>query len=553
MRPWPARKLIFVLPAFSASHVTDSAGSFVFDSVPQTSGTISVHAKSFADFQQQWRAGAGAAASLDIVLSPAQANEQMVVTAARIETRLSDVAGSAVALSSQDLRSTPALAVDDKLRQIPGFTLFRRSDSRTANPTSQGVSLNGLGASGASRALVLSDGIPLNDPFGGWVYWGSVPQEALANVEVMRGGISSLYGSNALGGVIQFLSHQPEAPVFSLETSYGSEFTPDLSFWAGERAGPWDAAVTTDLYRSDGYVLVPVSERGSVDTAANARHAMVGVSVGRHFGGHDRIFGRGSFFAEARNNGTPIQTNDTRMAQGALGVDVEAGGLGSISARLDADAQGYNQNFSSIASDRMSESLVNMQHVPAQRLGGSALWSRSLQHWQSLVAGVDAAEVMGWSDESTFFSGTHTANTVAGGRQRIIGIFGEDILQFSPTWILTAAGRIDTWRNFQAQSLRIPASGPLTDTRFLDRSQNAFSPRLSILHAITSNVSLTASMYRAFRSPTLNELYRSFRLGNVLTQANSDLGAERLTGAEAGASIFAFRRRLNVHGNLFLG
>src|SRR5450631_3063244 len=126
----------------SASRITDSSGNFSFDSVPQSSGSVSVQARGFVTVQQNWNAGTGESLHLEIVLSPAAATEQIVVTAARIETRLSDVAGSAVALSSEDLNSTPALLVDDKLRQIPGFTLFRRSDSRTANPTSQGASLN---------------------------------------------------------------------------------------------------------------------------------------------------------------------------------------------------------------------------------------------------------------------------------------------------------------------------------------------------------------------------------------------------------------------------
>ena len=75
------------------------------------------------------------------------------------------------------------VALDDVLRQIPGFTLFRRSGSRTANPTAQGPSLRGIGGSGASRALVLADGVPLNDPFGGWVAWGRVPRLALAQAD----------------------------------------------------------------------------------------------------------------------------------------------------------------------------------------------------------------------------------------------------------------------------------------------------------------------------------------------------------------------------------
>jgi len=540
------------------SRFTDSGGGFVFDSVPRSSGTVSVQAKGFAVVQQNWNVETGVSAHLEIVLSPAAASEQIVVTAARIETRLSDVAGSAVALSSKDLDSTPALLIDDKLRQIPGFTLFRRSDSRTANPTSQGVSLDALGASGSSRALVLQDGIPLNDPFGGWVYWSRIPQAELASVEVMRGGISSLYGSNALGGVIQFLSRSPQLsaskwPAFSLDTSYGSERTPDLSFWTGERVGPWDATFAGDLFHTGGYIEVPVSQRGSVDTPANAEHASVDLSLGRRFGEQSRVFARGSFFTEARNNGTVVQTNDTNMGQGAAGADTQLGAGGSLSLRLYGDSQGYNQTFSSVAVNRNSESLVDRQHVPAQQLGGNALWSRPLGHKQSLVAGLDALEVMGWSDESLFTSGTNTADTISGGRQRTVGVFGEDILQLTPKWIVTAAARFDDWRNFDALSLRTPISttGPTTITPFPDRSEDAFSPRLSVLYALTSHVSLIGSMSRAFRSPTLNELYRSFRLGNTVTNANPALRAEHLTGAEAGLHVFALHRKLNMTGNVF--
>ena len=540
--------------ASSASRVTGSHGSFVFDSVAQNSGTVTVRAEGYATAQQSWSAGAQSSANLQIVLSPAGVNQEVVVTATRIEARLSDVAGSAVVLDAQDIASTPALLVDDKLREIPGFTLFRRSDSRTANPTSQGVSLGGLGASGASRALVLEDGIPLNDPFGGWVYWGRIPQEALASVEVVRGGVSSLYGSNALGGVIQFLSrHEEQKAAIKLETSYSSEESPDLSFWAGTRAGPWDVALATDLFRTGGYVLVPVAQRGAVDTPANSEHATLDLTVGRRLSQHSRVFGRGSFFREARNNGTPIQTNDTILGQGAVGADVHLDNLGSLSVRLYGDAQGYNQNFSSIASDRMSESLTNMQHVPVQQMGGSVQWSRPLGQSQSLVAGVDDKEVMGWSHESIFSLGNHIAESISGGRQRTAGFYGEDIIRLGTKWLATAGARLDHWRNFDAQSLRTPVSTstPATFTPFAERGENAFSPRLSILHALTSNVSLTASIYRAFRSPTLNELYRGFRVGNVVTNANSQLRAERLTGAEAGANAFAFHRRLNLRGNFF--
>ncbi len=170
--------------------------------------------------------------------NPHSASEQVTVSATRTAIRLSETPGSTVLLSQEDVIASPALRVDDVLRQVPGFSLFRRSDSRTANASNQGVSLRGLGGTAASRALVLEDGFPLVDAFGGWVYWDRVPRESISSVEVFRGGASNLYGSDALGGVVQFLTRQPERPALSLETSYGNEQTPDLSVWTGTRVLP---------------------------------------------------------------------------------------------------------------------------------------------------------------------------------------------------------------------------------------------------------------------------------------------------------------------------
>src|SRR5258708_6462602 len=183
---------------FTASTITRQDGSFVFASIPATSGTITVRATGFAGLQEHWSSNSSSTPLL-FVLQPGGVKEEVIVSASRIEMKLSDVPGSAVLLTGEDLRANPALTLDDLLRQVPGFTLFRRSSSRVANPTSQGVSLRGLGASGPSRALVLEDGVPIADPFGGWVYWDRIPRAELASVEVVRGGWADLYCRHALG------------------------------------------------------------------------------------------------------------------------------------------------------------------------------------------------------------------------------------------------------------------------------------------------------------------------------------------------------------------
>jgi outer membrane receptor protein involved in Fe transport len=536
--------------AFTTSVKTDDRGKFTFENIAVGSGTITASAQGFTTTQINWNSAASS--KLDIILNPSAAKEQVIVSASRTQLRLSEAPGSTVSLSEKDVASTPALTVDDMLRQVPGFALFRRSGSRAANPTSQGVSLRGLGASGPSRALVLEDGIPLGDPFGGWIYWGRIPKTEVASVEVFRGGVSDLYGSNALGGVMQFISRQPEVPAMSLETSYGNERTPDLSFWTGAAKGPWDFQVATDLFHTDGYVVVPSSIQGSVDVPANTEHATVDTTIGHKLGSTGRIFGRAGYFNESRENGTVVQTNDTHLATGALGLD-ESWNNDSLSLRAYGDAQSYNQSFSSIAADRNSESLTDLQHVPAQQLGMSAQWSHVLGRMQTLIVGADGSEVMGASDEQIFSSGTHTANTTAGGRQRALGWFAEDIFRFRNKWTVILGGRFDDWSNFDASTSRIPISTatPATGTIFADRSNTAFNPRLSVLRSLGNNFSVTASMYRAFRAPTLNELYRGFRLGSVVTNSNANLIAERLTGGEAGLNAFALNRKLNLRGTFF--
>lgn len=532
---------------------SDSEGKFLFEDVPRKKGSLVVTAAGFASVTREVDATSGLPLHLEIVLPFATRQDRVVVTATRVASRLGDLPGSAVSLNSEDLSVTPALTMDDKLRQIPGFSLFRRSSSRTANPTTLGVSLSGVGASGASRALVLEDGVPLNDPFGGWVYWDRIPQQSLVGVEMVRRGESSLYGGDALSGVIQFLTRQPQGPEASLEISYGSENTPDLSFWTGTRVGRWDVSLATELFHTDGFVLVPDSVRGAVDTPANSEDGVLDFTAGYRLGNHGRIFGRGSYFTEARHNGTPIQTNDTELGNGVVGVDAPLGVSGSISARVYGGAQSYDQNFSSIAAGRASESLTDEQHVPSQQAGGFVFVTHAAGWRQTFGIGASADEVIGSSHENFFSAGTHTAFQTSGGRQRTVAVYGEDIFRISHKWTVTASMRFDDWRNFDAATVRTPLAipAPPTTTPFADRTDTAFSPRLSVLYRVNSAVDFTASVYRSFRSPTLNELYRSFRMGNVLTQPNANLNAERLTGGEAGASVRGFREKLILRGNFF--
>ncbi len=531
---------------------TTADGRFSFNA-PAEPASLQVRASGFASLTRVVNASDPDATHLRIVLEPLPLSEQMTITAARTKTRLADTAASVAVLSTEDLSTTAALTIDDALRQIPGFSLFRRSGSRTANPTSQGVSLRGVGASGASRAVVLADGIPINDPFGGWVYWGRVPRESLDRIEVVQGGASSLYGTDALGGVINLIPRDTRESALSFEASYGNEQTPNVSLFAGGKLFQWAAQLSAEAFHTDGYILVDEIQRGRVDTRAGAEHTVIDLTLERLISDRGRIFVRGSLFDESRENGTPVQTNNTYIRQVALGTDLNSTRAGSFSARGFALTEIFNQDFSSIAADRNTETITRSQRVPAQQVGFVTQWSRAAGSRQTLVAGVDAREVRGASDELGFTAGRLTLAVGSGGREGTVGVFGQDIIRITPRWLLTLGVRGDRWKNFDAlsSSRPLPAATPVTVTRFPDRIETAFSPRVSLLHKLNENVSLVVSGYRSFRAPTLNELYRSFRVGNVLTQANSKLLAERLTGGEAGVNVSAADKRVNIRGTFF--
>src|SRR6266576_1959928 len=535
----------------TTSH-TDNEGHFHLELMSQESLSLEITAEGFASIKQRVSLATDAS-HLRFELSPANVTGEVTVTATRTNTRLEETAASIVVLGQKELETTAALTLDDSLRQVPGFSLFRRSGSRTANPTTQGVSLRGLGASGASRAVVLADGIPLNDPFGGWVYWDRVPLVSVAEVEVLRGSASQLYGSAALGGVVNIVTKTPGANSFLLETSYGNESTPSASVFFSGKAADWGASLAAEIFNTDGYVPVSPAERGPVDTPAASRHSVVSITTQRRFGNSKHVFGAISFFGESRKNGTPLQTNRTHLRQFSFGGELESTQAGAFSARTYGGTQVYDQNFSGISADRRSETLTRLQRSPAQVVAFSSQWSSPQWHRQTLVAGFESHTVRGASDEIVFVNGRASSLVGAGGREQTFGVYFEDLVTLGSRLYVNVGVRIDYWRNYRALSATRPIATTVPGTliQFPNRAETAFSPQLSGVYKVNSHLSLVFSGVRAFRAPTLNELYRSFRVGNVLTLANENLQAEHLTGGEVGVRVTALNDRLVIRGTSF--
>ncbi len=464
--------------------------------------------------------GSGLAPVRLVLASPAFA-DAITVTAARGPEPILDTRESITVLDRKELATTAASRVDDALRQVAGFTLFRRTSSRVANPTTQGASLRGVGGSGASRALVLDDGFPLNDPFGGWVAWGRVPRLALERIEVLRGA-SSLYGTSALSGVVQLVRRSDEPARIDIEASAGGDSTNDVAVSAAGRVGGWHGSISAESFSTGGYVTVAPESRGSIDRPATSSQRAADVTLA-HSSDASSAFVRVSAFEESRDNGTPLQTNATSLRQMGFGWDGRV--AGEVSVRAYATTEGYDQTFTSISADRSQETLTRLQHVPSDAQGLLAQWRHPFSADHELLAGIEGLRVAGESQETSLVGAGGQSS--AGGRQIDAAIFAEARSRFSPRLSMSAGFRLDRWEE--------RGNGANASTR----TQTAFSPKLSLGFDPTSAVSLSTSVYRSFRAPTLNELYRSFQAGGVVTLANDALGPERGRGAEAGIRLIA--------------
>ncbi len=459
-------------------------------------------------------------------------SDSVTVTAEGAETPLSQSTQAVISVSSQDLERNAAITLDDQLRKIPGFSLFRRSGSLVAHPTAQGVSLRGAGPSGASRTLVLADGVPLNDPFGGWVYWGRIPRLSVDRIEIVRGGASELYGTDALGGVIQVFRKRPRSSTLMAEGYYGGFGTVDYAVYGSHRLGRQGVSLAADLFRTDGYNQVAPAERGPVDIEARSRHQAYEATWDFRLRNGGRIFASLAHFTERRGNGTPLQVNDTQMSAASAGAAFVTQAKNEWALLGFFQDESFDAAFSAVALDRTSETLTRLQHVPARGAGAQALWRRALGPRHLLLAGSDYSAVRGASREVPYAAGRPGAQTEAGGRQDRVGVYLQELFRASDRLQIVAGARRDAWRN----------GGIWRGAEW--------SPKVGARLQLGSGLAVRSSVSRSFRAPTLNELYRSFRVGNIVTAANPGLLPETAVSSEIGVD-WSPAAPLVLRGTLF--
>lgn len=480
-------------------------------------------------------------------LPPAQAQAAIVITGTALPEPKSERVYAVERIGRRQIEQSPSRELDQLLKAIPGVELFRRSDSHSGHPTSQGVTLRALGGNASSRALLMLDGVPQSDPFGGWVNWPAYDPADLAEVRVVRGGGSVGNMPGALAGTIEMTSRS-DAGV-SGELAGGSRDSLEASGRMDLRAGRGMLIIAGRAERSHGFIPITAQSRGPADHPAPYREWSGRGRWVAPIGSETEVQASLDGFRDWRTRGTDLSQNRTNGAD----ASVRLVGRG----RWQWSALGYRQwrnlmsSFASVSAGRTVATRVSLQDsVPSHGLGGSFEIRPPLPSGIELRLGADTRRTDGESRELfSYVAGQATRRRLAGGQTWTSGAFAEATADLGAA-VLTGGARLDYWRVSDGHLFErtIATGAVLRDEHDAPRDGWLPTARGGISAPIGGGFELRSAAYLGWRMPTLNELFRPFRAGLDATAANPALNPERLAGAEAGVDYGKGPLRLSLTG-----
>lgn len=459
---------------------------------------------------------------------------EIIVTGRALPDARGDAAYSNIIIDRDRLNNVASGRAEDVLRDVAGLQQFRRSDSRSANATAQGVTLRGLGGNASSRALVLLDGVPQGDPFGGSVTFPALNLARIGAVQVTRGGGSGVAGPGALAGTISLSSIGPENAQSNAAIAYGSRDAIEAGGVVSGTLGGGFAFIAANYARGDGFIPIISSQRGAADRPARYEQASLAARAVVPIGGTE-LQASLSGFTDRRDRGLAFTENGSDGADASLRL--VNGGRWAWEALAYVQVRAFMSQASSVDAARTtSTQTLDQFNIPSTGIGARFELRPPVGDNIELRIGGDARRVNGTTREFfTFVGGAPTRGRIAGGESDTVGAFAETSATFGAL-TLTGGGRIDfyTIRDGRLLENTLGTGATLRSDRFATRRGNEPTARAGIAYALNPRLTLRSAAYLGWRLPTLNELYRPFRIGADATGANAALKTERVRGIEAG-------------------
>lgn len=465
-------------------------------------------------------------------------------------------------INGNELTALPASSLANALKTEAAFGAHSRNHPASPRHLDRGVALRG------AHALALRDGVPLNDPFGGWVSWADLPRTGLARVEFVPSGGSTAWGGGALGGTVQFLtlpargkivmeSYDPQdggppekkqviRPTGQIAAHFGEFNTLGAEFVTSQPAGHGVLQILGRGFRTDGFALVAAAQRGSVDQSAWSRHHRLEARWRQSLGKDRELVASVRTYDESGGNGTSYQQGSSRGTLASVAIASNRAPGFFWNALAYGQSGSSTNRFGAVTVDRSQEiPIIDRFAVPTDAFGAS--WTGAWRHFGDARtnAGVDLRHVRGETQEAFLFTnGAFSRQLAAGGKQDSLGVFVLHDRAAAKNLRTTAGARIDFWGNSDGHRRETDpvTHAVLLDQRFGRASGTEFSPSLGIVWQPRKNWRFRVHGQHAFRLPALGERYQTSGRHNVVTAANPALRTEHSTGLEIAAGYSMFEK-----------
>lgn len=467
---------------------------------------------------------------------------EVVVTASRTAEPITQVPASVSVVRADQVRETPAQGLDDILQLEPGLVL-NQFGPFVGHPTAYNESMRGLPVT-ETRMLVLMDGIPLNDPFFGYIQWNRVPLDDVDRVEIVRGGGSPLWGNSAMGGVINIITRAPQSDELEIDAAGGSYGTYRADAYGAVRVNDELAlALNAGFDGSGGYQTTPASwtSYGTTTlrspiyapTTFNTRNVSLradatptsdltaSVTVDYH-GDHQTLQ-------------TPIGDDSQSIWTYSGQVKKTFDNGGSLTASVFHDDSYFVTNNPHLLTFT-TEYNSNIHYTPMDDTGGSLIWQQALNSaLKSYMVGMDAHYIAGGDYADYYLPGGALATSaiIGSGKQLFLGGFVQAKLEPVRSLEIVGSVRFQSYKNYDAIDTFPPAITSIPPV-----SKISTDPRVDVRYALGGGFALRGAYYESFRAPTLDELYRTYADTTAgIYEGNPLLQPERLHGGEVGADF----------------
>ncbi|MEN6413605.1 MAG: TonB-dependent receptor [Veillonellales bacterium] len=511
--------------------------------------------------------------------APAYDLDTVVVTATKIAQPVKDVPASVTVITAEELKKMNVTTVDQALVRAAGVYDYRPK-GLSSGVTSNNISLRGF--NGAGSTLVLLDGQPLNQAYNGLVSWSAIPVESVERIEVVKGSASALYGSNAMGGVINIITKSPQKSQAQVSARYESDNTWVRRVGVSDKLSEkWSYRFDYEKKTTDGYptsLITNTAPPGTPSTDKNGKKVYIIGDTGDNNWTQDNWNGKLAYdISDKRKLIFDVMHNKYDYGYEAYHYYLSGKATNKSLLGLPGGeesnvyALGYRDQGSGLTMNIGVNDVLHEWYIgSAQSINGgtghisdapSRRWNVDVQ--QELQPTAKDRSVIGinyrndWiHNQESYLSNLFNHSSITGtypysqaeGRSRTLGIFGQNEHKMNDKLSLTLGARYDSWKSYDGMN-QDNRNGVKSPTYYSDRSDSAFSPKIALQYTMADKSNLHLSWGKSFQAPDLYTMYRSYDSisGGVTThyEGNPDLKPQKVTSIELG-----WNKKINEKTNI---